>query len=270
MATKVCKKCSVEKNLTEFPVRFYPEREKQYTSNHCSDCERERAREKARRRTKKQRQEERSRISARRGKTYRTSEEVQAEKEEKRLMHEARTDALDAWNYWIKIRASDTWLDSFYLATGKPWQDHRLSVSGRYRTRYQNDDDFQQREKVRSQAYKHDHPEMESQWNGTQRDVAIRHDGTMKKGVAIRLLNEFKTCPYCGCDLTPDNRHLDHMDPVSKDGLHSVTNLIVCCETCNVRKGTASYYEWVRTLKPLHQKRAFEVYQKKKRFNEAA
>ena len=270
MTTKICSKCAVEKGIEEFPTRFYPSRGKRYTSNHCAGCEQERARLKSLRRSKKNRQEERRQHSEKVGKTYRTWDEVQTSKKEKLQLLDAKKEAIKAWEDWVLVLAPDQWLDSFYHATGKPWLDHRISVADRYRVRYRTDNAFHQNEKARSQAFKHDHPEYAPRWaNGNQR-VLQQHDGTMKKGVAILLLNELQTCPYCGCDLTMDNRVLDHMDPLSLDGVHGVSNLIVCCATCNKEKYTTPFFQWLKELHPHNKKIALDFYNYKKQYVEAA
>jgi 5-methylcytosine-specific restriction endonuclease McrA len=58
------------------------------------------------------------------------------------------------------------------------------------------------------------------------------------KGVTLTRQNIFKRdnfeCQYCGTkrDLT-----LDHVQPSSKGGKHSWTNLVTACKRCNARKG---------------------------------
>lgn len=43
-------------------------------------------------------------------------------------------------------------------------------------------------------------------------------------------------CQYCQCG---DANHVDHIVPLAKDGLDDVENLILSCESCNLRKGVA-------------------------------
>lgn len=44
-------------------------------------------------------------------------------------------------------------------------------------------------------------------------------------------------CVYCQISLTPKNRSLDHIIPLSKGGQHHIDNLVACCRTCNSKKG---------------------------------
>lgn len=49
-----------------------------------------------------------------------------------------------AWHEWIHERAPNWWLDGYYLATGKPWNDHRLTKSERRKVRYQYDQKYRE------------------------------------------------------------------------------------------------------------------------------
>lgn len=45
------------------------------------------------------------------------------------------------------------------------------------------------------------------------------------------------TCQYCGKSAPEVVLHVDHIQPVSKDGDNEVTNLITACADCNLGKG---------------------------------
>ena len=45
------------------------------------------------------------------------------------------------------------------------------------------------------------------------------------------------TCQYCGKSAPDVVLHIDHIQPVSKDGDNSITNLITACAECNGGKG---------------------------------
>lgn len=49
-------------------------------------------------------------------------------------------------------------------------------------------------------------------------------------------------CHYCQSNLTSD--HLEHMTPLSRGGLHDVSNLCLSCPECNLRKGTKTEEEF--------------------------
>ena len=41
------------------------------------------------------------------------------------------------------------------------------------------------------------------------------------------------TCYYCGCELSEENRTLDHMYPRDFGGVSITNNLVPCCTNCN-------------------------------------
>lgn len=60
--------------------------------------------------------------------------------------------AREAWNYWIKTKAPDWWLDEYYKTN--PWLDHRLTKTEKYRLKYRLNPDFQISERIRRQIQK--------------------------------------------------------------------------------------------------------------------
>jgi 5-methylcytosine-specific restriction endonuclease McrA len=55
-------------------------------------------------------------------------------------------------------------------------------------------------------------------------------------------------CPYCGTTLNPASFQLDHKDPISRGGLHSITNITACCRPCNEAKGNMDHDEFKTLL----------------------
>lgn len=83
-----------------------------------------------------------------------------------------------------------------------------------------------------------------------KRRIIERHasDGTIPIKVGWdRMTTELKTmldaqdnkCNICECSVSHDlgNLHLDHVKPISKGGLHSITNVQWLCASCNLSKG---------------------------------
>jgi 5-methylcytosine-specific restriction endonuclease McrA len=52
-------------------------------------------------------------------------------------------------------------------------------------------------------------------------------------------------CDYCGCSLEDSGKHLDHIVPISRGGLHTITNVHWTCPTCNMSKGDRLEEEWL-------------------------
>lgn len=69
-------------------------------------------------------------------------------------------------------------------------------------------------------------------------------------------------CAYCGCHLEDSGKHLDHIVPISRGGLHTITNVHWTCPTCNLSKGDKLEEEWLNNyLLSLNEKsnKAVEV-----------
>jgi len=50
-------------------------------------------------------------------------------------------------------------------------------------------------------------------------------------------------CPYCNQKI--DDGHIDHIVPVIKGGTNDRDNLVYCCATCNMSKGSKSLLEFM-------------------------
>jgi 5-methylcytosine-specific restriction endonuclease McrA len=105
-----------------------------------------------------------------------------------------------------------------------------------YKAKYRVDEVFRQREKLRSSG---------KRW-GNRADG--RDDGTLTKEVVRKLFAKAKTCPYCWQPMKAQDKSLDHMEPLSLGGWHSIDNVMVCCLRCNVKKHTTPYAEWLERI----------------------
>lgn len=80
--------------------------------------------------------------------------------------------------------------------------------------------------------------------------IAMLDDGTLTSGVIEALLNNATSCPYCRVALTADSKSIDHLDPISRGGSHSISNVTVCCRACNTKKNSTSFLDWMQSLPP--------------------
>jgi 5-methylcytosine-specific restriction endonuclease McrA len=53
-------------------------------------------------------------------------------------------------------------------------------------------------------------------------------------------------CAYCGNHAT----HLDHVEPLSKGGTDTESNIVPACQRCNLSKGAKTLAEWAGTFGP--------------------
>ena len=105
-----------------------------------------------------------------------------------------------------------------------------------YNSRYRSDDLFRAKEKakaVRNRARREQMPD----------------DGTLTSGVVRDLFAAAKSCAYCDKPISGKDKTLDHMHPVSRGGLHSIHNAVICCYSCNSRKRDMPFDQWLRRIK---------------------
>ena len=50
-------------------------------------------------------------------------------------------------------------------------------------------------------------------------------------------------CPYCNQKI--ENGHIDHIVPISSGGTNERDNLVYCCDSCNLSKGSKSLLEFM-------------------------
>ena len=75
------------------------------------------------------------------------------------------------------------------------------------------------------------------------RNVKRRANGYAKDWVRN---NRNSTCIYCNTDLTIKNATVDHILPISKGGINTKVNFIVCCENCNSERGDEDFYYFLK------------------------
>lgn len=71
-------------------------------------------------------------------------------------------------------------------------------------------------------------------------------DGTVTKKKLDKMYElQNHKCAYCDCDLDKNGKHLDHIIPISRDGLHIINNVHWVCPKCNLSKGNKLEEEWL-------------------------
>ena len=75
-----------------------------------------------------------------------------------------------------------------------------------------------------------------------------RDDGSLTKAVVRSLFATAKKCPYCWQPMRSNDKSLDHKEPLSRGGWHSIGNVLVCCIRCNSRKHGRAWTEWLTMI----------------------
>lgn len=111
-------------------------------------------------------------------------------------------------------------------------------------------------------AYRHENPDQRRLWSKRRsRRMRDQSDGSLTRGVLVRLYGQATSkCPYCTTTLKKGNRSLDHIEPLSKGGCHSLSNVIVCCRDCNTRKRDREFADWLATLDDVQRASAERAY----------
>ena len=68
----------------------------------------------------------------------------------------------------------------------------------------------------------------------SNRTMALR-DGDVTTIQMQTLIENSKNCFYCKIELS--SFHVDHYIPISKGGRHTISNLVISCPKCNLKKG---------------------------------
>lgn len=86
--------------------------------------------------------------------------------------------------------------------------------------------------------------EIARRWARKERDRCILSDGSLTPIVIQQLFAVASVCPYCAGLLDPREKTLDHILPLARGGAHSLTNVVVCCRSCNSKKQDRTPSEW--------------------------
>ena len=95
----------------------------------------------------------------------------------------------------------------------------------------------------------------QQQWSQTENGKLLRKAKKLRRKAKIRnqlgqnpptadQLKEMlaNPCAYCG----GVSEHIDHIIPLSRGGLHDVSNVTGACVPCNLEKGSKLLSEWQR------------------------
>lgn len=90
-----------------------------------------------------------------------------------------------------------------------------------------------------------------------------KDDGTVSQKVIDNLLRQTVKCIYCGNRI--DYPELDHMDPLSRGGDHSIRNIIIVCRKCNQFKKSKPFNEWLKYIPEERREIVSKAYERRHR-----
>lgn len=136
---------------------------------------------------------------------------------------------------WLKAFAPAPCVAAIYSATGKPWNNPRLTAAEKFLMRYELDAEFRAREILKTQGRKAKRAAL----------IAAQSDGSVTAKALGALFAATKDCCYCGAPMNYKQKTADHIVPLSQGGLHSMTNLAICCHSCNSSKRDRTPEQWL-------------------------
>ena len=118
------------------------------------------------------------------------------------------------------------------------WSDHpeefaihkRQQNLANYRWRYKVDPEFRLYVRQKSKRRK------------AQMRNSTAHQLTGRQ-IRRRFAEFDHRCAYCGSE---GNMHIEHVNPISKGGIHALSNIVPACQSCNYRKHTSEVEQWYR------------------------
>lgn len=67
------------------------------------------------------------------------------------------------------------------------------------------------------------------------------------KEMSAWLSSQKKACYWCGARCAKAY-HIDHYEPLSRGGRHEISNLVIACPPCNLRKSAKDPYEFASSI----------------------
>ncbi len=120
----------------------------------------------------------------------------------------------------------------------KVYNQSRRDEDREYSRQYRLDHLEERREQ--SRQWKRDNPKRNCAYE--QRRQARKANATIGEVDIAVIYERDKVCIYCGSD---KDLTVDHLVPLARGGPHQQDNLAVACRSCNSRKGTKTYEEFI-------------------------
>ena len=123
--------------------------------------------------------------------------------------------------------------EAIIIERRKQYQSNIEEMRKRDRKRYQDNKELFI---IRRRRYRNTPKGKISKLNSEHKRRAIKKDGDVATNQLEELYQNTKTCYWCNAKLMKGDIHLDHYTPLSKGGLHTISNLVLSCSKCNLKK----------------------------------
>lgn len=161
--------------------------------------------------------------------------------------------------FWKKIKYKD-WINSICkicnrIAFKEYYLNNKEKVSKKTKIYYQEHIyEYKEYFKIYSPKYRNS-----ENWKNKKRiidhDRRIKllkkyNDWTINEKSTLQLLtNQDYKCWYCWLDIVNNiSRHLDHINPLSKGWIHTISNVHWTCKKCNLSKNSKTHEEYLKII----------------------
>lgn len=84
--------------------------------------------------------------------------------------------------------------------------------------------------------------------NNSHKRRELTKDSDLTTDKLLEFKNNSKKCYWCGCNLKNVKYHIDHYTPLSKGGEHTLSNLVISCDKCNLKKNAKDPLEFANSI----------------------
>lgn len=91
-------------------------------------------------------------------------------------------------------------------------------------------------------------PQRKAQHTANSRNRHARKKNAIGTHTAQQVQEQHKRqngrCYYCRCKVRWGEHHVDHVIPLSRGGSNDISNLVITCPSCNLKKHAKMPHEW--------------------------
>ena len=131
----------------------------------------------------------------------------------------------------------------------KKWKENNKEKVNKYKKAYK--DRNKEKISLKNKEYRKTDMGKFVQKNYKHKRRAIEKSGDVTTKQLLELTKNAKTCYWCNTSLKNKVVHIDHYVPLSKGGLHTISNLVVTCSECNLKKNAKDPLEFAMGLGKL-------------------
>jgi len=242
-ASKICNKCKIKKQLIEFG------NSKQYKdgkSYYCKECEKKTNDEYRIKNSEK--------IKLHKKKNYEKNKE-QIIKKSKEYYYKNKEVIIERVKIYYSANKS-----KIKKSAKKYFKENMKLIQCRDRKRYRKNKkvvlerrkEYYSKNKEKITKYKKAYSQTEKgkaiSRNKTNKRRAKYKNGDVTTDELLQLYARVKKCYWCEKKLSKNKIHMDHYVPLSKGGLHTISNIVLSCPRCNLSKNAKDPHKFAQTL----------------------